>query len=57
MHIIDEIALNILNEGVLSSANMKSQLTTVFMRIFKGKTDMASVKHVVIAIKQDRDVP
>lgn len=56
MPIIDEIALDILNEGVLSSANMKSQLTTVLMKIFNGKTDMASGKDIGNAIKQVRGV-
>lgn len=56
MPIIDNIGESILNEGFLSSVNMKSQLTTVLIKIFNGKTDMASGKDIGNAIKQVRGV-
>ena len=56
MPIIDSIGEAILNEGFLSSANMKSQLTTVLLKIFNGKTDMASGEDIGNAIKQVRGV-
>lgn len=56
MPIIDSIVESILNEGFLSSANMKSQLTTVLLKIFNGKTDMADGKDIGNAIKKVRGV-
>lgn len=46
------IESSFMHEGFLSSANMKSQLTTVLMKIFNGKTDMANGKDIESALKK-----
>lgn len=50
------IESSFMHEGFLSSANMKSQLTTVLMKIFNGKTDMANGKGIESALKKVRGV-
>ena len=50
------IESSFIHEGLLSSANMKSQLTTVLMKIFNGKTDMANGKDIESALKKVRGV-
>lgn len=44
------------HEGVLSSANMKSQLTTLLLKIYNGKADMADGKSIGQALKKVRGV-
>ena len=41
-----------IHEGLLSSANMKSQLITVLLKIYNGKTDMDDAKDIESAIKK-----
>lgn len=45
-----------IHEGLLSSANMKSQLITVLLKIYNGKTDMADAKDIESALKKVRGV-
>ena len=47
---------SLIHEGLLSSANMKSQLTTLLLKIYNGKTDMASGKSIEEALKKVRGV-
>lgn len=56
MGLFYEAAGQYVTEGLLSSANMKSQLVTVLLKIFNGKTDMASGNDIGKAIKQVRGV-
>ena len=57
MALFDYIVENsFIHEGLLSTANMKSQLTTVLMKIYNGKTDMASGKDIESALKKVRGV-
>ena len=61
MAIFDSIMENyivdtVIREGLLSSANIKSQLTTVLLKIFNGKTDMANGNEIGKALKQVRGI-
>lgn len=47
---------SLIHEGLLSSANMKSQLTTLLLKIYNGKTDMANGKSIGEALKKVRGV-
>ena len=47
---------SLIHEGLLSSANMKSQLTTLLLKIYNGKTDMASGKSMEEVLKKVRGV-
>ena len=45
---------SLIHEGLLSSANMKSQLITVLLKIYNGKTDMADAKDIECHQKSSR---